>query len=137
MNKSEDKVILKEIRQIVETGYALLTECNGEAFYDLFTDDASVIMDGKLVPSWEEHKQAGITFLGSLIKASYTMGEQKIKILNVETVLALGNFEYEFIDSQNTCIEGEGIQTWVLVKQGDGWKVAHSHVSGEYRGAKF
>ena len=136
MDKSENKVILKEIRQIVETGYALLTECNGEAFYDLFTDDASVIMDGKLVPSWEGHQQAGITFLGSLKKASYTMGEQKIKILNVETALALGNFKYELVDSQNTCIEGEGIQTWVLVRQGDGWKVSHSHVSGEYRGAR-
>ena len=136
MNQREEKVILKEIRQIVETGYAMLTECNGEAFYELFTDDASVIMDGNLVPSWEEHQQAGITFLGSLKKARYTMDEPNIEILNVETALALGNFEYEFVDSHNTCIKGKGIQTWVLVKQGDDWKVAHSHVSGEYRGAK-
>ena len=136
MNETKEKVILKEIRQVVETGYAMLTECNGEAFYDLFMGNASVIMDGNLVPSWQEHKQTGTTFLSSLKKACYTMGELKIEILNVETALALGNFEYEFVDSQDIPTRGKGIQTWVLIRRVDDWKVAHSHVSGEYRGAK-
>ena len=137
MNKTEEKMISKEIRRIAETGYAMLTECNGEAFYDLFIDDATVIMDGNLVPSWEEHRQAGLTFLGSLKKASYTMGKLQIEILNFETALALGDFGYEIVDSQDTFIKGKGIQTWVLVKQSNDWKVAHSHVSGQYRGAKL
>ena len=136
MNKAEKKRISKEIGRIVETGYALLTECNGQAFYDLFTDDATVIMDGSLVSSWNEHRQAGVRFLGSLKQACYTMGKLQIEVLNPETALALGDFSYEIVDSQGAFSSGKGIQTWVLVKYGNNWKVAHSHVSGDYRGAK-
>ena len=132
MNQEAD--IEVEIRDAATHLFGLLADRDADAFYDIFSQSTTMVLNGQAIESWAAQQQSGRAWLSSLRDAACRIKRMTVQALTQDSGISTTEFEFRAIDQDGTVTDEKSVQTWVWCRTSTGWKVVHSHLSGTYLG---
>lgn len=116
---------IASVRKTLEDIYQAWQDNDGQAFAELYVEDATVVLPGTFHQGREAiAKYMSMGFSGPL-KGSRGVDEpQSIRIIGDDTAVVVSRAGILMAGEQEVPTERERIATWVLARQGDRWLVA-------------
>ena len=124
---SETAKIKAEVQQAAEEH---LNAKDAETALSYYTEDAAIVSNGYLYPSFQEFAEHVREFYASLRKVdTATWEDVDIRVINPDTAIYTAKFRWRSTDTRGETLNLQGVWTAVYVRDQDSWKIKMRHES--------
>jgi len=129
LTDSQRAAIVDEIKQLTAAAYEAVSQLDHKRAYSYFSEQTTAAINGKVIESWETHKQQGGAFLASLREAKYVVEEMQVDVLTPDVAVLVGRYHFTATDTAGNAMTATPAWTWVFARQNREWKIVHAHIS--------
>jgi uncharacterized protein (TIGR02246 family) len=120
------------VRAVLDQVYAAFAANDADAYVTAYADPMSAVMPGAYLPSREAlHAAMRHLFAGPLAGARGTYDIQSIRYLGNEVAVVISRGVVLLANQTDPAEAQPWMDTWVLSRDGDSWRVASFHTCPE------
>ena len=124
---SDTAKIISEVQQAAADH---LNAEDADAALSYYAEDAAIVSNGYLYPSFQEFAEHIREFYASLRKVDTAIWEDiDIQVINSETAIFNAKFRWQSMDTQGEKLNLQGVWSAVYVRDNNRWKIKMRHES--------
>ena len=120
----------KIISEVQQAAVDHLNAEDADAALSYYAEDAAIVSNGYLYPSFQEFAEHVREFYASLSKVNTAIWEDvDIRVINPDTAIFTAKFRWQSMDTQGEKLNLQGVWSAVYVRDQDSWKIKMRHES--------
>ena len=135
LSSSQRSAIADSVRRITDSVFAAGRRRDLDRMFSFYGASTTLLHDGK-PENWREHQSGARAFYKTLRAVDVHPLDHQIDVLSPTVAVWRGQYAYSFTDTAGHVTAGMAANTWVLVREADGWRIVHVHISDPLPAAK-